>query len=225
MNKALRGLVAATAMNMATASMAQAQDRHVVIGLDLSSSTPLTSDMAYAARASASVNELLAGLEPGDRVSVRSVGDYGVTANKLNFDLVVSRRIPVIKVRRTVGQLISNLPRLTGTEKLPVAQSTNLIGFLALESYSVECSIQSTEFLLLTDGVEWSPSTNGNDLAAGTATLPQPETENLKGCGLTMLGIGQLQSSSTPATTNNLIKAWREWAENVGMTFTPKPGL
>ncbi|MGD1955716.1 MAG: hypothetical protein ACFBZ9_10885 [Sphingomonadales bacterium] len=225
MNKALRGLVAATAMNMATASMAQAQDRHVVIGLDLSSSTPLTSDMAYAARASASVNELLAGLEPGDRVSVRSVGDYGVTANKLNFDLVVSRRIPVIKVRRTVGQLISNLPRLTGTEKLPVAQSTNLIGFLELESYSVECSIQSTEFLLLTDGVEWSPSTNGNDLAAGTATLPQPETENLKGCGLTMLGIGQLQSSSTPATTNNLIKAWREWAENVGMTFTPKPGL
>ncbi len=225
MNKTLFGLLTATALTMTMASMAQAQDRHVVIGLDLSSSTPLTSDLAYAARASASVNELLADLQPGDRVSVRSVGDYGVTANKLNFDLVVSRRLPVVKVRRTVGQLISNLPLLAGTEKLPIAQSTNLIGFLELESYSVECSTRSTEFLLLTDGVEWSPSTNGNDLAAGAVELPEPETENLQGCGLTMLGIGQLQSGSTPATTNSLIKAWREWAEKIGMTFTPKPGL
>jgi hypothetical protein len=204
---------------------ATAQNRHVIIGADVSGSTPLISDSAYAARAGQSVSDMLGDLEPGDRISLRTIGDYGMGPNSESWDWTISRRFPPIKARRTVHRYISALPQLIESAHVTEASSTHLIGFMELESYGVDCVETNTNFVLLTDGVEWSEDTNGHAVMQGKVKLPALTGDQLQGCTLTMLGIGQLTKGSTPAITRNLIKAWSLWAKAAGMHFQPRPGL
>lgn len=214
---------ALTLLLIVSASAAQAQDRHVIIGLDVSDSTPLISDKAYAARAVSAVSDMLSGLEAGDQVLIQTIGNYGMAENPLNFEWTVSRRTPAIKLRRIVTSLIARLPKLVESGKLEAANSTNLVGFLEMASYSVDCETETTSFVLLTDGIEWSSRTNGRALAAGNASLPAPPEDSLKGCDLTMIGIGQTVKGADPAVTANLIKAWKTWSVTAGCTFRPIP--
>lgn len=213
----------ALALLMTANVPAYAQDRHVIIGLDVSDSTPLINDEAYAGRAAQAVSDLLGDLEAGDRVSVETIGNYGIAEKTLRFEWTVSRRAPAVKIRRTLTGLISRLPKIVQSGKLEPAQSTNIAGFLEMASYSVDCEARETSFLLLTDGIEWSSRTNGRALAAGDASLPAPPEDGLKGCELTMLGIGQTVEGADPAATGNLIKAWKTWSAAAGCTFKPKP--
>lgn len=217
-------LLLAVVLVMVSAGVTAAPDpRHVVVAVDLSSSTPLVTDESYAARAGNMIEGALRDLRSGDRVSFRTLGDYGAAANSLKLDWTISRRRPAAKVRRTISQIISQLPALVQAGRVTLSKQTDITGFLELMTYTVDCTGDSARFLLFTDGVEWSSRTNGRALSNGNATLPRPPKDALRGCSLSMIGIGQLASGSNPRTTNNLISAWQRWANAAGVEFNPRP--
>ncbi|MGF1462354.1 MAG: hypothetical protein ACFB2Z_04180 [Maricaulaceae bacterium] len=207
------------------AAPADAFDKHVIVALDISASTPLVTNRAFAARAAKAVDRYLADLETGDRFTLGYIGDYGLSSDLQPWEATLSRRTPPIKVRRSTEQLIAGLPSLVTGGRIDRAQSTNIVGYIELAGYSVDCAQVDTQFIILSDGIESSDRVDGLKLMNGEALLPAVADDRLQGCALVMLGVGQITQGATPMLTQRLVKAWADWAAAAGMTFTPKPGL
>lgn len=200
-----------------------AAQQSVIVGLDVSKSNAFITDQAVAARAGAHLAKVISNLSRFDVVRVRTVGDYGMRANPLRLDLVVSRRTPARKIAETVERLIEALPTLVAEGRVQASNTTQISAFLIDEARSLNCTGKTGRFYLLSDGIEASHVTSAKALTAGHIQLPAPPKGALSRCQLTMLGIGETVNGANPAQTQNLIAAWQVWSERAGAEFIPKP--
>lgn len=194
------------------------------IALDLSNSVPLVHDVTFAQRAAAYVSDRVKTLKIGDRVQMRMFGAYGDANNMRRLDLPISRKNRAPQVAMAIGKIVGSIPKLVRNGKLQSQGATNMIGFLEAESYLLNCEAEPTEIILISDAVESSSYVSGKDMWTGKGSLPTPREGLLRGCAMTILGIGQIAQGADPGMVQRLIAAWGQWSETAGIsTYKPLP--
>lgn len=219
----MRKLIVIAALGMSLALPAPVMAKTVILAIDVTPSTAFTTNAGFARIAGEWIAKELRDLPEGTTVRVETLGDYGLKANIKRASFVIAPRMSARRVARTVGGLVSNLPKLIAEGKLTEGRSTHIVGYLDLARYSLNCTEQDTRIILLSDGVE-SGEVDHRALMAGNAGLPKPEAGMLKGCHLTMAAIGQA-NGATPAMARHLIKEWAAYATAAGATFKPVPAF
>ncbi len=187
-----------------------AQAKTLTIGIDLSASNPLLSHKNFAHIASQYVTSEITKLKDGDIVNVKTFGSRKDALNLLNHSFQISRRLKSEKIAGIVAQYIQSLP-----EQKEVSQnSTNLVAWLEFTS-GFNCA-DNSQILVITDALESSSYVDGNLLLQGKKSLPKPDVD-LKGCGLTLYGLG---AGWMPQQVKIVRKEWERWAEQAGAAFT-----
>lgn len=177
---------------------------------DVSGSNRLIEIPAYAKAGGIKAKGEILSLQPGDWVQVRRVGERGadnLPAEKLR----ITRQRSAGEIGDMVAGYIASLP-----SKTPEGDSeTNLIA--ALEFGEFDCA-NGGKILILSDGVEHSSYITGKDLLISGKPLPAPEA-NLKGCEVTIFGLGQSKDGQIPPKAiKNLKAAWAAWMSAAGVT-------
>lgn len=196
-----------TALTMAMALDASAKT--LTIGIDLSGSNPLLVHENFAYSASNYVSAEIAKLKSGDSIQVKTFGARNDAMNLINQRIVINRRNRPEKVAQIVGQLVRALPERANIEQ----SSTNLVSWLEF-SDGFACD-QSSEILVITDGIESSSYVGGQDFIEGKKGLPVPDV-NLGGCTMTFYGLG---AGLQPQYVKTIRKAWMKWSDKAGATF------
>lgn len=209
-------LIAAIMILVALVSPAAAKTLH--IALDISGSVPLVTSDAFAARTAARVQAEVKQLGMGDHVQLRFLGAYGLAANLKRLDVKISRRNRAPQVAENVGAIVAAIPRLIREKKLEAQRQSSIVGYFEAEASLLGCAEHATEILLISDGVEHSARTNGNDFLAGKVKLPAPREGLLKDCTLTILGIGQFPQGAQEVYTQRLDAEWQRWAKAAGVS-------
>jgi len=199
--------VLVTAATMALALDASAKT--LTIGIDLSGSNPLLVHENFAYSASTYVSGEITKLKSGDSIQVKTFGARNDAMNLINQRIVINRRNRPEKVAQIVGQLVRALPERANIEQ----SSTNLVSWLEF-SDGFGCD-QSSEILVITDGIESSSYVGGKDFIEGKKGLPAPDV-NLVGCTLTFYGLG---AGLQPQYVKTIRKAWMKWSDKAGVTF------
>lgn len=216
--------LAATILGLTLHSVsAQAEQQELVIGLDISTSNPLIADPMVAKRAGNKAANLIRTLESGNNIRLRSFGNYSQRDNPLRLDLRISRRLPAQRIAQTVERLIAGLPQLIARNRLPEGRSTYLTAFLEEEAAQLDCERHHTRLVLFTDGVESSPQTSQRALLQGRTALPEPVSEALCGCYISLYGIGETAQGASRRQTLHLITAWKAWAAEAGALLSAYP--
>ena len=197
--------------------LATAEQRRLVVGIDLSKSNPLITDQGFATKVSQRVADSIRRLGFASEVHIRTLGAYDVTANSFYFDATISARSRPATVAAEVAKLISGTPLLVKKGVWKSQSKTNVLAFLDNALHAFGCGGQKTDFVLLTDGIEDSEYAQ---LAKANAKLPEPAGVLYRGCAsLTILGLGQGQKS--PVKTAQLRDVWQHWAAAAGFgSFT-----
>lgn len=226
MKKIMRMMVIALMGSAILAGTASAKEW--LISLDLSSSTLLTNDREYAQRAGTYARQKLAekGFSMGDRLRVRSLGEFGAGAN-VKIDARASRKYRPDKLLGDIEYLIGSVPALIekNAGKFKVHNQTNILGHLRSEAYTLDCSTGGG-VILLSDALESSEYVRASDLANGRTGLPEPKDPFLSGCDLIIIGIGQLSNSASGKVTDRLVVAWKDWSQKAGVRrFSPVPNF
>lgn len=190
------------------ASLAEAKT--LTIALDVSGSNPLLVKPEFAINAANYAASLIAPLQDGDAVRIKSFGARDAVENMLDQTFTISRRLRAQAVAEAVKKHIASLP-----QKQSLAQpATNIIATLEFDS-GLDCA-NGGQVLLLTDGVESSEYVNWQRFIAGRQSLPKPDVD-LKGCRVTFYGLGAGQSASSAKFIN---KEWKAWVGAAGGEFS-----
>ena len=191
------------------AAFAQPSQQRIVIGLDLSLSNPLVSDKMYSTKVAQRVAEEIQGLAPRSEVIVRSFGSYDASSNPLRFNETISAKKRPDVVAKNIETLVANIPSLVDAGRIKGQGRTNIIAFLENMTQVVDCSDGiTTQFILLTDGVEESEYA---DLRNANARLPENVVKARGQCDeLQILGLGQ--GLGSPSETQRLRVEWQNWA-------------
>lgn len=199
------------------ATSAQAQNTYT-IGVDVSRSSLIITNQTYARNAAEKATAKLADLKLGDRVVLRTLGDYG--GNKgWRLDVTASKKHRPRKVRAAVKLLIGAIPESVRQGKINVGGSTNIIGFIDNAGGALGCN-RGGRLILISDGQENSELVNGSAIVRGAAELPQHGAANVRGCQITMLGLGDMANESSLKKTLNIRSFWTALFENRGAHFT-----
>lgn len=201
----------------------QRTPRDLMIALDVSTSNVIVESDVMAAKAGRKAAEMIRTLGNGDRLRIRTFGSYSQSANPLRLDITISRRMPAARVAASVERLITSLPELVASGRLPAGGTTHITAFLEEEAALLSCGTRLTALVLFSDGIEATPATSPERLASGQAALPTPNGNALQGCGVSLYGIGETTTGAERARTQNLIDAWRVWADQAGALFEAFP--
>ena len=219
----LGGCALMALVTQAGTALADDTRRVLMIALDVSKSNVVIEDGRVAAKAASTAAEMIRALQNGDRLLIRTVGSYSMSDNPLRFDLDVSRRMPAPRIAASVEKLIASLPELVAKGKLPAGGTTQITAFLAEESALLSCDTRETALVLFSDGIEASPETSPDALSNGRTGLPAPQGNDLRGCSLSLYGIGETTQGAQRSRTENLITAWSAWARAAGVAFDAFP--
>ena len=183
----------------------------LTIGVDLSSSNPVY-EQEFALVAAKAAAGKVAALKPGDVVSVKTFGDRSA-ANARSERIQITNRNRADKAAAKVARYIASLP--SHDEK--AQGSTNLVAFFELGTF--DCANKG-DVLVLSDGIESSATFNARRFVSGKP-LPKPEAQVLKGCTVTMFGLGRsLAGELTLKETKHVRAAWQTWMTQAGASFT-----
>lgn len=187
-----------------------------VFAVDISKSSPfLVKDMA-ARRIAEFARMAILAARPGHELYITTLGLSGFNAQ---IDLRArvgndSRTKPRV-LAAGASQVIAGIPRRHRAGEIEGQDFTSLLDFF--ENFAVhDCVSQPAHLIIATDGVEWSPSFNGNDFVAGRLKLPQPKSQFLKGCRVTMLGVGTTLSHPNNRLFTLLAPQWKTYLEAAG---------
>lgn len=164
----------------------------LVIGIDLSDSSPLTLEDAAAARAGKTAASKIETMKRGDTIMLRSFGLPGVTKTQIHETVKITGRYRVNVAMNQIESFIASLPKLVRDGKISIENRTNAIGWLERSGPTLECRNETTNVLMLSDGIEWSEGIKGSQILKGTP-LPPPSMKILDGCHVEMWGMGQQQ--------------------------------
>ena len=194
-------------------TQAPKQPKVLMVDVDLSASAPPASDRPFAGRAANEVGKMIDGLSLGDTVVLTPIGESGFnSAQRLTFRLTPQMRQNAVAAR--VGAIIASTPDsdLAGQQETAIT--------FAVENSGLRCNGED-RLVLITDGME---SRRGfdrmEDVIEGKAELPKPPAGILKGCKVTMLGMGIAAKDRPQLTTEelrNLKAAWRGYFRAAGI--------
>lgn len=178
------------------ANEASARSVLAVLAYDISDSAPVAVDPNIARSAGNTTQSIVAGLDPGDEVKLRSLGVAGIAAQQINVNVTLGRkaRTRPERIAPAIGALVRSFPDRVRRGDLKIQPQTNIIGFIEALAPSLDCENVATRIVIFSDGIEWSTQVNGKDLVTGKADLPPPSGPILKGCVVEMRGLGQQTS-------------------------------
>lgn len=193
-------------------SSAATKPKQIIIGLDLSTSTPLVTNEAYSAKVAERIVPELRSLEPRSQVILRTFGVYDPTLQQLRIDRVISSTHPAEEVAAIIEGVVKGVPKLVQQGTLKVQPETNILAFLENAAELVDCRHYYTEVILVSDGIEDSSLAH---LTSTRAALPPPKSKLFRSCkSLEILGVGV--GAKSPALTNHLRDEWAAWAKAAG---------
>lgn len=203
---------------LAAASPVAAQETpRTIFAVDVSGSSTFLVDQHSADAAGAFVENYVAGLEaPHDLVMV-SIGDAGLARRIIDVKATVTKRraSSAKRLAPLFGGYFRGLPGMAKRGEIAAQGTTSLIAFL----YSLEpvCAAGNTTVMAFTDAIEWSSTVDGRAFAAGKVTLPEPGSAFLKGCHVTLLGVGQVRSTlESNGLAARTIPQWRAYLTAAG---------
>lgn len=197
--------------------------RHLLIGIDISSSNKLIEDQKIANKAAEKIKESVSTFSLGDAVYIRTFGSYGMS-NNLRSDYKIDRKEPPKKIAENIERFVKSLPQVVAQGRWPAGGTTHLVAFLEDESELLDCQNPNTEIWLFSDGIEASPGVSPRALELGNIQLPKARTSSLRGCTVTIYGIGQTHDKPPSRDkTRNLIDAWNIWSNDAGVDFKGYP--
>lgn len=214
--------VAAIALSFSIASTARAADDSAlyVAAFDMSDSYLVAVHDRSARAAGAVVADDVAALSVGDEVWLRSFGLAGVMDQEINATVTLDSRVQERphRVAPAIGNLIASIPERVRRGELAVQNRTNIVGFLNAIGASLDCHARPTTLVLFTDGIEWSTQVRGDELLAGTGSLPTPSRTILDGCHIEMRGLGQVSDTTTDSRWFPILRdQWAGFFEAAGV--------
>lgn len=203
------------AILMLAAHAAKASEpKTLTIGLDVSASAPILKSQIYADLAAERAAQAVRGLTFGDTVIVQKFGERRLD-NLRAVRIVITPKARPERVSAAIAKLIRDMPG-AGTQG---QQWTNIARFLTVGRFGCEAG---GEVLLITDGIESSQAVNAKQVLAGRAALPAPDAGMLKGCTVTMFGLGVAADGAlSPGQINALRAAWADWMQIAKARFVP----
>lgn len=191
--------------------MEATEARVLTIVIDLSSSSPYLSAPKFSDLAAAAAAKRVEQMALGDMIRVKTFGDVG--GNNLGqFEVRIDRRHRAAQVADAIRALLAGLPKTL----ISPQSSTHLIALLEFQNFA--CAEQS-QILIFTDGIESSESLDAKHFIRG-ASLPAAEVNVLKGCQVTMIGLGQAaEGSLSPSQIKHIRSAWTTWMQQSGADF------
>jgi len=194
MRNALIHSVSAFALLCSSIMCASAeQPQTVVFAFDMSDSAPVAIDPNVARSAGKFVQSYIQGMNPGDRIKIRTLGTAGVAAQQVYINANLGKRANSRprRIALRIGELVRSLPRLATNGQIEIQHRTNIVGFLEALAPSLDCENTPTKLVIFSDGIEWSAQVKGNELLSGREELPPPSGAILKNCDVEMRGLGQ----------------------------------
>jgi hypothetical protein len=175
---------------------------------DISGSAPLLVNSDFAKSAANAAADKLDQLQTGDILNMRTLGETGLKNIGSTSE----------KIKRHKKQQSNRLYRLikkTPEEKIKGQDETNILYFLTFTNF--DCA-GGEDIFIITDGIESSSDMTGNKLVMGEP-LPLPDKDMLKGCKLTMYGLGLTDPPLPNKNLKNVLTAWKNWAKIAGLEF------
>lgn len=218
MNRMLKALRLSVLVPLAFGSPVAAQEpARTIFGVDISGSSTFLVDQGSADAAGGFVEKYVAGLAAPHELRMVSVGDAGLARR------IIDVRTSVTKTRASSAKTLTpqfggyfrGLPAMAKRGQIEPQGTTSLVGFF--RSLEPVCATAATRVIVFTDGLEWSSTIDGRGFAAGKVALPKPDRAFLKGCSVTMLGVGQVKSAlSSDALAERLSPQWRTFLTEAG---------
>lgn len=191
---------------------APAFSKSVYIGVDVSKSSPVVIHEPSAKVAGNYVRSIVAALQPGDEVHIRTFGDRSAAhVESRSFRLGRKHKPEVVAFQ--ISEFIKALP----SKPLQGQQETQILAFLELSQFHCE---RNALVLILSDGVESSPGIREKDLLGGKP-LPVPEPGILKSCDVVIYGLARSKDGAITREQAKALKAaWAAWMKTAGANFT-----
>jgi hypothetical protein len=144
-------------------------------------------------------------------LEIHTFGDRN--ARQQNTTIRIDRRHKAVDIARQVRALVESLP----SKHLKPQKKSQILAFLEFGQF--QCDKGST-IILLSDGIEDSPSIRAKDLLRGKP-LPKPDANILKGCAVVMRGFASGKPAPSDAAVKAMRRSWSDYMKIAGATFTP----
>lgn len=190
-------LIASALLAGTSLTSANAQENHVALLIDGSSSYGIMHDPGFANRIGNDLVNRLPAFKMRDRVTLAPIGDY-IYSNPVK-ELQVSKKLSAARIPAMLKGLVVSFPDMIRKRGAP--KSTNILGALDKLSRRMDCSSSSGHVFVLSDGAETGQK------------LVLPSEPIFKGCDrFVMLGL----AGKTPAETKELGAFWNRWCQKAG---------
>jgi len=205
---AVIAVMAIAALSQGGPARAADTDPLTVFAIDLSLSSPFLSDAGAATAFADYARRTIRPLRPGHELQVTTLGIPG-------FSTQIDLRARIgnesgSKARVLAGgayDVIRSIPGRYDAGEFPGQDFTSIVDFF--ESFAAyDCTARPIHIIVATDGVEWTPTFDGQKFAAGQITLPTPDKPFLEGCRVTMLGVGADLSVANDRLYGRLAPQW-----------------
>jgi len=203
MNWIAKTLVVASMLSMHAAT---AEAKTIVLGLDLSNSSPL-SNQNFANRVAQKVADEISSLKAEDKLILRAIGLYSERPNSIAREYTFTRRLRSGAVAAVIKGFIISIPN----RGLANEGGTSLLGFMANMGSAFNCA-DDVHYILVTDAIEVSPYINiSKTLTAGKKTsFPALKHVQFPSCDLSIYGIGYGWSAIYVDVLKDAVYAWAE---------------
>lgn len=191
-------------------------DPLTVFAVDISLSSPFLSKEGAAGKFADYARSIIRQLKPGHELQITTLGIPG-------FETQINLKARVGNESRTkarvladgAAKVIGSIPDRYNAGEFPGQNFTSIVDFL--ESFDAyDCKAKPVHLIVGTDGVEWTPTFDGQAFAAGKLPLPQPATAFLEGCRVTMVGVGADLSVASDRLYGRLQPQWAAYLKAAG---------
>jgi len=203
--------LALSAMLLNTAPVVANDTQHFIAVTDISNSSSLLINEAFSKAAIKRIKAEITSLKKGTWVELRTFGDGQFESFNRKTRISNKRNTPAY-VANLVGTEISKIKaEIKGGQS-----STNMVAFLELEE--LHCDTGISHIYIVSDAIEHSLDISAKNLLNGSKSLPEPNHGLLRGCKVTIVGLGNVSGNLLPRNQRkNLEAAWRKWFAVAGV--------
>ena len=221
MKKSALALAATTALTIAglvqpSKVQAGGNDPLTVFAVDISLSSPFLSKEGAAGKFADYARSIIRQLKPGHELQITTLGIPGFeTQLNLKARIGNESRAKARVLADGAAQVIRSIPTRYDAGEFPGQDFTSIVDFF--ESFGAyDCKTRATHLVVATDGVEWTPTFNGEAFASGKLTLPRPASAFLEGCRVTMVGVGADLTVASDRIYLRLQPQWEAYLKAAG---------